>query len=244
MIDHLPMQGMLNHGVINGVSKARAARKSSMSQRIGRGCPGQSQSGFTLVEVLVTLVILAMVAAVAFGSLGQVFEARARLRPYLDESAQTTFVAEWFRKTVQALMADHEDGPHRFTGSAIEISGLTGYPLVGPPGTPTSFRWRVKYDAARDVTVLEYQEQGAQPLQIFSWVGHDGAFAYYAEDRKWHPGWPPGDTDQGKASPQLPQLVRLSGIGGGAMPNIVAAPRASPFAPPPPIPLLSDRPVR
>jgi prepilin-type N-terminal cleavage/methylation domain-containing protein len=220
------------------------ARKFHASQTTGGGYPRHSQSGFTLVEVLVTLVIVAMVAAVAFSSLGQVFEARTRLRPYLDESEQTTLVADWFRKTVQALIGDYEDGPHRFAGSATEISGLTGSPLMGPPGTPTSFRWLVKYDAARDVTVLEYQEQSAQALQIFSWAGRAGAFAYYAEDRKWHLGWPPGDTDQGKLIPQLPQLIRLSGMAGGLLPNIVAAPRASLLSPLPPPPLFGQRQVR
>ena len=60
--------------------------------------------GFTLVEVLVTLVLLSMVAAVAFGSLRQVLEARERLRPYLDRSQETTLVSGWFRQTVQALI--------------------------------------------------------------------------------------------------------------------------------------------
>jgi prepilin-type N-terminal cleavage/methylation domain-containing protein len=64
------------------------------------------QTGFTLVEVLITLVFLSMVAAIVFDSLGQVLDARARLRPYLDYSEETALVAGWFRQTVQALIAD------------------------------------------------------------------------------------------------------------------------------------------
>src|ERR1700751_3194264 len=70
-------------------------------------------SGFTLVEVLVSLVLLSMVAAIVFGSLRQVIEARTRLRPYLDQSEQTTMAAGWFRQTVQGLMADYDTGRHR-----------------------------------------------------------------------------------------------------------------------------------
>src|ERR1700720_196383 len=99
------------------------------------------QTGFTLLEVLVTLVLLSMVAAIVFGSLRQVLDARARLRPYLDQSEETTLVASWFRQTVQALIADYDDGKHRFAGTATEISGLTASPLIGPPGTPIPFRW-------------------------------------------------------------------------------------------------------
>src|ERR1700748_2453799 len=82
------------------------------------------QLGFTLVEVLITLVLLSMVAAVAFGSLRQVLEARDRLRPYLDRSQETTLVSGWFRQTVQASIADYDEGKHRFVGTASEVSGL------------------------------------------------------------------------------------------------------------------------
>src|SRR5437762_9685573 len=92
------------------------------------------QTGFTLVEVLVTLVLLSMVAAVVFGSLAQVLDARARLRPYLDRSEETVLTASWFRQTVQALIADYDTGKNRFIATSTEFSGLTASPLIGPPG--------------------------------------------------------------------------------------------------------------
>ena len=196
------------------------------------------QGGFTLVEVLVTLVLLSMVAAVAFGSLRQVLEARDRLRPYLDRSQETTLVSGWFRQTVQASIADYDEGKHRFAGTASEISGLTSSPLVGPAGTPTAFRWAMRYDSVRDLTTLEYEESPKQTLRIAAWAGHDGAFAYYAGEQKWQPAWPPNDPDQGKSIPQLPQLVRLSGAPRDAVPMIIAAPRASHVAPQTPPDLL------
>ena len=189
------------------------------------------ESGFTLVEVLITLILLAMVAAVVLGSLRQVIEARTRLRPYLDQSEETTLVASWFRQTIGALIADYDDGQHRFAGNAAEISGLTTAPLIGPPGTPTAFRWSLKYAAAGEVTVLEYGERPSETIQIVRWVGHDGTFAYYGEDRKWHPTWPPLDTDQSESIAQLPRLVRLSGVPSDLVPMTVAAPRASPVPP-------------
>ena len=88
------------------------------------------QTGFTLVEVLITLVLLSMVAAIVFGSLGQVLEARARLRPYLDQSEETALVASWFRQTVQALIADYDTGKNRFAASANTFSGLTASPAA------------------------------------------------------------------------------------------------------------------
>lgn len=189
------------------------------------------RTGFTLVEVLITLVLLSMVAAVAFGSLRQVLEARGRLRPYLDRSQETTLVASWFRQTVEAMIADYDNGQHHFAGTAIEISGLTTAPLIGPPGTPITFHWALKYDAARDITTLEYQESPSQTMPIVSWTGHAGNFNYYAEDQKWYPIWPPADTDQSKPPVQLPQLVRLSGMPRDRIPMVVAAPRSSLIGP-------------
>jgi len=194
--------------------------------------------GFTLVEVLVTLVLLSMVAAVAFGSLRQVLEARERLRPYLDRSQETTLVSGWFRQTVQALIADYDEGKHRFAGTPSEISGLTASPLIGPAGTPTAFRWLMRYDPTRDLTTLEYEESPKQTLRIAAWSGRDGGFGYYAGELKWQPAWPPSDSDEGKSIPQLPQLVRLSGAPRDAVPMIIAAPRASHVAPHPPPDLL------
>jgi prepilin-type N-terminal cleavage/methylation domain-containing protein len=185
------------------------------------------ESGFTLVEILVTLVLLGMVAAVAFGSLRQIFEARIRLRPYLDQAEEITFVASWFRQTIDALLADYDDGKHRFAGTAVQISGLTASPLIGPPGTPTAFYWSLQYDAAKNATTLEYGERPSGILEIVKWSGRDGSFTYYGQDEKWHRAWPPPDADQSASPPQLPRLVRLSGVPGNSVPMIVAAPRAS-----------------
>lgn len=193
------------------------------------------QAGFTLVEVMVTLVILSMAAAVVFGSLTQVLDARARLRPYLDRSGETALVAGWFRQTVQALIADYDTGKNRFTANADGFSGLTASPLLGSPGTPTAFRWVLKYDPALDVSLLEYAEKPTNTVQIARWGGKDAVFSYYGSDQEWHRAWPLTDLDSSTTRVQLPQLVRLGGLPRELFPTIVAAPRAAsqpPFLPP------------
>jgi prepilin-type N-terminal cleavage/methylation domain-containing protein len=186
------------------------------------------QSGFTLVEVLVTLVLLSMVVAVMFGGLAQVLDARSRLRPYLDKSEETALVAGWFRQTVQALIADYDSGGNRFAATPAGFSGLTASPLLGPSGTPTAFRWTLKYDTAADITILEYGERSPNVVQIARWKGHDAVFGYLGGDQQWRRAWPPTDLDQSTKAPQLPQLVRLGGFARDLFPTIVAAPRASP----------------
>ena len=187
------------------------------------------QTGFTLVEVLVTLVLLSMVVAIVFGSLGQVLDARARLRPYLDRSEQTALVASWLRQTVQALVADYDTGKNRFTASANAFSGLTASPLLGPAGTPTAFTWALIYDPASDRTFLRYKEKPSDAVEIARWSGKDAVFSFYGQDQEWHDVWPPTDAGTSTTAMQLPQLVRLGGLPSELFPTIVAAPRAAPI---------------
>ena len=196
---------------------------------------GHKQTGFTLVEVLITLVLLSMVAAIVFGSLGQVVNIRARLRPYLDKSEQTALVAGWFRQTVQAFITDYDTGKTRFAASAKAFSGLTASPLLGPAGTPTAFGWALSYDAALDLTTLEYNEKPHNTVEIARWGGKDAVFSYYGQDQEWRGVWPPTDLDKSATVMQLPQLVRLGGLPSEVFPTIVAAPRAAPVPrlPPP-----------
>jgi hypothetical protein len=176
-----------------------------------------------------------MVAAIVFGSLGQVLDARARLRPYLDKSEETALVAGWFRQTVQALIPDYDTGKNRFTASANAFSGLTASPLLGPAGTPTAFTWALNYDPVSDLTVLQYREKPSDTVEIARWSGKDAVFTYYGQDQEWRRVWPPTDLGTSTTAAQLPQLVRLGGLPAGLFPTIVAAPRAAP-TPRPPLP--------
>jgi prepilin-type N-terminal cleavage/methylation domain-containing protein len=200
----------------------------------------REQSGFTLVEVLVTLVLLGMVAAILFGSLKQVIEARTRLRPYLDQSEQTTMVAGWFRQTVQGLMADYDTGPRRFAATPKDFSGLTVSPLVGPPGTPTEFHWSLHYDSANDLTILQYEEARVKTIRIVDWPGAEDSFSYYGQDQERHTRWVPPEKAESQTIPQLPRLVRLGGLPRDQFPVIVAAPRGSPSPRPLPFDLVSN----
>jgi prepilin-type N-terminal cleavage/methylation domain-containing protein len=198
------------------------------------------QGGFTLVEVLVTLVLLSMVGAIVFGSLGQVLDARARLRPYLDQAEETALVAAWFRQTVQALIPDYDTGKDRFAATETGFAGLTASPLIGPAGTPTGFAWALKYDAGLDITVLEYSEKLAKAVPIARWPGKHGGFSYFNQDHDWRREWPPAGLNQASARQQLqlPQLVRLGDVPREVLPMLIAAPRASPVSRPPPPSLL------
>ena len=212
----------------------------SSDRRIDRPEGSARGSGFTLVEMLVTLVLLSMVVAIVLGSLRQVLDARTRLRPYLEQSEQTSLVAGWFRQTVQGLMPDYDKGSHRFTATTSGFSGLTVAPLAGPPGTPTVFDWSLAYDAVNDVTTLEYREQNAKAMRVSTWPGREGAFSYYGQDREWISRWEPPEANKSQSVPQLPALIRFGNLAVEVFPTIVAAPRATPFPRPLPAEMFSS----
>jgi hypothetical protein len=148
-----------------------------------------------------------MVAAIVFGSLAQVLDTRARLRPYLNRSEETVLVASWFRQTVQALIADYDTDKNRFTANATGFSGLTASPLIGPPGTPTSFSWVLRYGPSLAVTFLEYGEKPSNTMQMARWSGKGAVFSYRGQDQEWRCAWPPTDLAASATRVQLPQLV-------------------------------------
>ena len=203
------------------------------------------EAGFTLVEVLVTLVLLAMVAAITMGSLRQVLDARARLRPYLDRSEETALAAGWFRQTVQAAIPDYRNGKDIFAATDKQFSGLTAAPIQGLPGTPTDFRWSLDYNPSQDTMVLAYREARGDPIAVARWSGSVGSFSYYGDDQKWRPEWQSASplelaADPSHRLPQLPRLVRLSGVPDDRFPTIVAAPRGFPDSRPLPLSLMNN----
>lgn len=221
-----------------GGIESHSGKPSAQASRLSGGSimslSANEQAGFTLVEVLVTLVLLSMVGTIVFGGLVQVLDARTRLRPYLDQAEETALVAGWFRQTVQALIPDYNGGKDSFAATESSFSGLTASPLIGAAGTPTGFGWVLRYQAGPDVTILEYIEKPAKPLQIARWSGKAGSFSYFDRENEWRKVWPPPEVNQAAPQLQLPQLVRLGGVPHEALPMIVAAPRASPVPRPQP----------
>jgi prepilin-type N-terminal cleavage/methylation domain-containing protein len=171
----------------------------------------EGQSGFTLLEMLVVLVVVGLVSVSLFEALAQMGQVSERLAPHLAVSEREGLLDGWFRNAVNGLLADRAGGENIFIGGANGFSGLTLEPLGADPGGPTPFQWALVYATSGNYTSLVYRGDGTPPREIRRWPGSKPSFSYLGPDLAWYDTWPPGL----KQARQLPAAVRLTDPGSG-----------------------------
>jgi general secretion pathway protein J len=178
-------------------------------------------AGMTLVELLVVLVIVALVGVVLMSGFERVLDIRLRLAAFLDGTEAPTLIADWFRGSVKAMVADSDTGRDRFSGRPRVLAALSLAPLNGAAGVPTRVTWEIVYETGAGRTYLRYHNENDEPMTIASWPGNYGGFRYCGADLKCSDTWP---VD--RKSTQLPALIRLDAIKGDAKWPILAAPES------------------
>lgn len=165
------------------------------------------QRGMTLIEVMVVVIIVALISSFLFEALSGVFDLRRRLAPWLDLAGDSAIAASWFRDTVSGTVTEYENGPNPFRGDEQSLHGITVTPLTNFVGVPTVYEWRVRQDASRNLSFLEYHEWDAPWRTLLQWGGRFGQLSYIGDDGQTYTQWPPA---LGKPPPQLPAVVILS----------------------------------
>lgn len=159
-----------------------------------------SSRGFSLLETLVSLVIVALIATVMMQSLFQVLGLRERVLRHEAEARQAALQQAWFRDSVAALVAEM---PERQGGFRGDPEGWSGTSLAGPSGAGLRrIEWRLTGLPGR--RVLQLSEDGGPALTIRA-VGDRARMRYLGPDGAWQTAWPVTDA----ASEPLPRAVRL-----------------------------------
>lgn len=204
------------------------------------------QRGFTLVELLVALTLLALLAAVLSGSLrlaGRSWEGGDARAAQVDEMRQTqAFLRAQFASALPKRMAKAVDTPLLFQGDANEIYYVAPLPERVVEGGTQLFHLSLIKDGERNALVLErtYIDPDLLDLPDFreaertvlaariaeirlGYFGHDPD-ASDSETPTWHDRW---DDKQ-----RLPMLIRIDvqPERGPAWPTLVAEPRRAPEA--------------
>ena len=195
--------------------------------------------GFTLLEMLVTLVVVSLVA----GVLGQALFQLARIERLLEGGQLSSMAdavrANWVRSAIEFLLPGEEGSSERLVGSERELEGLSAdVPMLPAPGL-AKLHLRLEFDAAAGATQLQLldtaasQGQAGEPVVLLSWPGREGRFRYLDDAGVWHENWP---LPLKSSASGLPRAILLE-TGLPALPAVVAATRASP------VPMLSRRQV-
>lgn len=159
------------------------------------------ESGFTLMEALVVLVITSLAVGVMFQMLSGYRIARERISAQASGLGRDALFRGWFMDSVHGLIpveaAPLEGGPERFEGTTLN-------PLVAPAGAPARVEWTLGADESGMWTV-RYKEDGVEQWSLPLKGSARPHFAYYTEDGRETRTWPP---ESGVQAP-LPSSVVL-----------------------------------
>jgi len=180
------------------------------------------QTGFTLVEVLVVLIIVAMVSGVLFEALERAYRLQDRFGAEIFKVQQGQMALDWYRQTVQGLYPDQANGQNIFYGKEQEFSGLSSSPLGDEYGTLSPITWKIRNNRTNNTGELIYI-QDKQETSILIWRSKNSHFVYLDEQQTSHQTWPP---PLGKF-PQLPSQIQLVAEDSNDPINIVATPRGN-----------------
>lgn len=172
--------------------------------------------GFTLLETLVTLVVVSMIVVVLMQALQQALALRARLLRYEAHARTSTLQEAWFRDTVRAAIPDIPDALGSPEGTTEVFAFVTAAPLTGDGLARVSWSLvRVEGGFA-----LDYASDDGARLRILGGPLRDPAFAYMDDTGAWHEAWNqeialgeqealPARGQEAQPPVPLPRMIRL-----------------------------------
>jgi prepilin-type N-terminal cleavage/methylation domain-containing protein len=199
---------------------------------VTRRSPARRTLGFTLLEMLVTLVVVSLVAGVLSQALFQLSRVERLLEGGQLSGMADSVRADWIRSAIESLLPGEVGGSERLRGSERELQGLSAdVPMLPAPGL-AALHLRLEFDEALGMTQLQLLQTPAsqvgearEPLVLLSWPGREGRFRYLDDTGTWQENWPLPSNPRGAG---LPRAISVE-TGLAAMPFLVAATRASPM---------------
>jgi len=176
--------------------------------------------GFTLLELLVTLIILGFITAVLAQAMNQMFRIDQTLAKTAIPGQAEAVRVEWVRQALSALQPPTPAGRNAIRGTDRTITGVSGNPIATGPSGYGSVDLRLRFDATVGETHLEAWLPGRQePVVLLHWPGNGGQLSYFDATGTRLDQWPP---PLGRHDP-LPALITLE-TGSESAATIVAAP--------------------
>jgi prepilin-type N-terminal cleavage/methylation domain-containing protein len=175
--------------------------------------------GFTLVEMLVTLAVMALLSSLLWQALATVAQLEGRLERTRTLTNDDQLRRAWVEQALSGVMTGADGDPIRFTGRTDRLSAFTTMPPW--PGSLGPELMTLELDRTRQGQRLLARRPGSDmPLELWRWEGEAGQFDYLDEGGNWHQDWPPQGAKKAGA---LPAAIRLRGpLGGPVLVPVVA----------------------
>lgn len=159
------------------------------------------QRGFTLLETVVTLVVVSLLMAILMQALGNALNLRTRMLR-LQGEARTDFLQEaWFRDAIGTAQADLDDGYGAMRGDRAALAHVSAAPLLAEGMSPV--RWWLEPVAGG--MALHYSDPAVPDMVVVPGPLQEARFAYLDRDGNWLEEWAPAAD----ARDRLPRLVRF-----------------------------------
>lgn len=161
----------------------------------------QELGGFTLLEALVTLVIVSLIATLLMQSLSYALDLRERLLRHQAAASVAALQEQWFRDTLAAALPDLPDALGVLRGDRDSVELITADPLG--PRSLARVRWQLVPGA--DGVRLVYRDDRLGEIAVIDTPLREASFSYLDAAGHWHGNWPP-ERQQDEV---LPRLLRL-----------------------------------
>lgn len=164
-----------------------------------------ARRGFTLLEALVTLVLVALIATLLMQSLLHAMTVRERLLSVQAHARVAALQELWVREALAGALPDLSSGYGVFVGTPERIEFVTSAPLSGE----TLSRATLSLERAGTGAHLDYSDAGMDSIRVIEHPLRAASFAYADATGAWHGSWPP----TGRNPEHLPRAVRLEAEG-------------------------------
>lgn len=169
--------------------------------------------GFTLVEMLVTLALVALVTSLLWQALATVAQLEGQLSRTRTLSNDDRLRRTWVVLALTGAMTGPQGDPIRFTGRPLRVSTYTSMPPW--PGSLGPELMLLELEGISDGQRLIARRPGTDtPMELWRWAGGDGRFDYLDAAGNWHEVWPPPNVTRAES---LPAAVRLRGPQAGVV---------------------------
>ncbi len=148
------------------------------------------QSGFTLLELLVVLVLVAFITTLLIQGMGYIAKVNDTFVREGDQRQSRELVFAWFTDSLSQLSApEHNDSSGRFRGDALSFEGVTLASVDRREGIPVPFAFRLEpKEGMAELIYVRRIEARRWPLLS---VRADAHFEYQDVTGHWHQNWPP-----------------------------------------------------